>query len=63
MTERTIDPAALLGDAGLDWPPELIQAWAEGDKNLRDMAHSMPRDLPYAVEPAHVFRPARKDKR
>ena len=60
--KRTIDPAALLREvAGLDYPPELVAAWVDGDKAMREMAQTLPRDLPYAVEPAHVFTARAKD--
>jgi hypothetical protein len=62
MTDRTIDAARLLKDAGLDWPPELVQAWTEADKAMQDLVRILPHDLPYAVEPAHVFSPLPKAK-
>jgi hypothetical protein len=60
MTERKTDPAQLLKDAGLDWPPELVQAWVEADKAMQEMVGLLPHDLPYPVEPAHVFHPTPK---
>jgi Asp-tRNA(Asn)/Glu-tRNA(Gln) amidotransferase A subunit family amidase len=51
---------ALARRAGLDLDDELSQAWAEGDPVLQDMAARLPRDLPYDVEPAHIFSPSRR---
>ncbi len=62
MTDRKIDPAELLREvAGLDYPPELVRAWVEADKAMREMVQALPHDLPYAVEPAHVFAPRARD--
>ncbi|MSP49980.1 MAG: amidase [Alphaproteobacteria bacterium] len=54
-------PMAALGRrAGLTLDAELSQAWATGDRVLQEMSARLPRDLPYAVEPAHVFSPSRR---
>jgi Asp-tRNA(Asn)/Glu-tRNA(Gln) amidotransferase A subunit family amidase len=52
--------AALARRAGLALDDELSQAWATGDQVLQEMAAKLPRDLPYEVEPAHVFSPSRR---
>ena len=57
-TKSAIDAAQLLRErAGLDYPPELVKAWAEADKAMQEMVRVLPHDLPYAVEPAHIFHP------
>ncbi len=57
-TKRSIDAAALLREvAGLDYPPELVAAWIEADTAMQELVRRLPHDLPYAVEPAHVFTP------
>ncbi len=50
---------ALARRAGLDLDDELSRAWAEGDRVLQEMAGKLPRDLPYEIEPAHIFSPSR----
>ena len=35
-------------------------AWVEGDRVLQEMAATLPRDVAYEVEPAHVFPPSRR---
>jgi len=63
MTDRksSLDPAALLKEmAGLDYPPELVEAWVEAHKLMQEMVAALPHALPYAVEPAHIFHPTPK---
>jgi amidase len=55
--------AALARRAGLALDDDLSAAWSEGDKVLQEMAARLPRDVPYAVEPAHVFVPSRRNGR
>ncbi|MBI1779023.1 MAG: hypothetical protein HYR63_27110 [Proteobacteria bacterium] len=61
-TNKAIDAVRLLRErAGLDYSPELAAAWAEADKLMQEMAQSLPHDLPYAVEPAHIFSARARD--
>ena len=62
MTDRKTDPAQLLKDVGLDWPPELVRAWVDGDKSMHELTASLPHDLPYAAEPGHIFHPTPKTR-
>jgi Asp-tRNA(Asn)/Glu-tRNA(Gln) amidotransferase A subunit family amidase len=55
--------AGLARRAGLALDDDLSSAWAEGDRVLQEMAARLPRDLPYELEPAHVFQPSRRSGR
>jgi hypothetical protein len=62
--KRTVDATALLREVvGVDWPTELVQAWVEADRAMQELVQVLPHDLPYAVEPAHVFSPRARDQR
>jgi hypothetical protein len=43
--------------AGLDLPDELMRQFIEAWPAYEAMTRRIPRSRPYAVEPAHVFRP------
>ena len=50
---------AMLRQAGLDLPEELMQQFIAAWPNYEAMIRRIPRSRSYAEEPAHVFRPAR----
>jgi hypothetical protein len=50
---------AMMRQAGLDLPEELMQQFIAAWPAYEAMVRRIPRSLPYAAEPAHVFRPAR----
>jgi Asp-tRNA(Asn)/Glu-tRNA(Gln) amidotransferase A subunit family amidase len=51
--------AALARRFGLTLDDALMASWAETDRSVRESAALLPRDLPYAIEPAHIFPPRR----
>ena len=50
---------AMMRQAGLDLPEELMQQFIAAWPNYEAMIRRIPRSRSYAEEPAHVFRPAR----
>jgi uncharacterized protein YneF (UPF0154 family) len=50
---------AMLRQAGLELPEELLQQFIAAWPNYEAMIRRIPRSRAYAEEPAHVFRPAR----
>ena len=50
---------AMIRQAGLDLPEELMQQFIAAWPNYEAMIRRIPRSRSYAEEPAHVFRPAR----
>ena len=50
---------AELRDAGIALPEELFRQFAAVWPGFEAMVRRVPRDRPYAEEPAHVYRPAR----
>ena len=53
--------AAIARRAGLSLDAALTASTIEADRANRDALRRIPRDLPYEAEPAHVFRPSRRD--
>lgn len=49
--------AALARRFGLTLDDALMASWAETDRSVQESARLLPRDLPYSVEPAHIFPP------
>jgi len=50
---------AMLRNAGLDLPEELLQQFIAAWPNYEAMVRRIPRSRSYAEEPAHSFRPGR----
>lgn len=50
---------AMVRNAGLDLPDELMQQFIAAWPAYEAMIRRIPRHRAYAEEPAHVFRPAR----
>jgi len=50
---------AMVRQAGLDLPDELMRQFIETWPNYEAMIRRIPRRRSYAEEPAHIFRPAR----
>jgi hypothetical protein len=50
---------AMVRQAGLDLPDELMRQFIEAWPNYEAMIRRIPRSRSYAEEPAHTFRPAR----
>jgi hypothetical protein len=50
---------ALVKNAGLDLPEELLRQFIAAWPNYEAMVRRLPRRRSYGEEPAHVFRPAR----
>ena len=50
---------ALVKRAGLDLPEALLQQFIAAWPAYEAMVRRLPRDRPYADEPAHSFRPQR----
>ena len=50
---------AMVRQAGLDLPEELMQQFIAAWPNYEAMVRRIPRHRGYAEEPAHVFRPGR----
>jgi hypothetical protein len=50
---------AMVRDAGLDLPEELMRQFIEAWPTYEAMIRRIPRSRGYAEEPAHSFRPAR----
>jgi hypothetical protein len=53
------DIRAMVRNAGLDLPEELIRQFIAAWPNYEAMIRRIPRHRSYAEEPAHAFRPAR----
>ncbi|MSP49981.1 MAG: amidase [Alphaproteobacteria bacterium] len=52
--------AAMARRAGLTLDAALAASTAEADRANKDALKRIPRDLPYAAEPSHVFHPSRR---
>jgi hypothetical protein len=50
---------AMVRNAGLDLPGELMRQFVEAWPAYEAMIRRIPRSRSYAEEPAHIFRPAR----
>jgi hypothetical protein len=50
---------AMVRNAGLDLPEELLQQFIAAWPAYEAMVRRIPRSRPYAEEPAHSFRPVR----
>ena len=50
---------AMLRNAGLDLPEDLLQQFIAAWPNYEAMVRRIPRSRSYAEEPAHSFRPGR----
>jgi hypothetical protein len=50
---------AMLRNAGLDLPEDLLQQFIAAWPNYESMVRRIPRSRSYAEEPAHSFRPGR----
>jgi hypothetical protein len=50
---------AMLRNAGLDLPEELLEQFIAAWPNYEAMVRRIPRSRSYAEEPAHSFRPGR----
>jgi hypothetical protein len=50
---------AMLRNAGLDLPEELLEQFIAAWPNYEAMIRRIPRSRSYAEEPAHSFRPGR----
>jgi hypothetical protein len=50
---------AMLRNAGLDLPEDLLQQFIAAWPNYEAMIRRIPRSRSYAEEPAHSFRPGR----
>ena len=50
---------AMLRNAGIELPEELLQQFVAAWPNYEAMIRRIPRSRGYAEEPAHIFRPGR----